>query len=442
MVDFQVDFSCIRGMEFAGNNGGDILMRRSGAKIILEAAIILITLSAVSEAQWNLFLQGSLVTGGNPHDLVVIGDYAYLGDWGAGMSVIDISNPLLPESVSNYNTLGLANSVFIAGNLALVADWSHGISIIDITDPASPEFLSSWDSPGAVYNIYESGGYAYLADFNGGLIVLDISDPANPGYVTAVGMDGLATGIWGTGNYIYVADYPTGILTFDIYEPGIPQITDTYTSSGSAFNITGSGDHIFLADGSRGVKILTIENPSDPVLVSAVTTIGYVNDVAISDTLMFTAEDSAGVSVFSIANIEFPYFIANYDTPRRAKGIFARGRYVYVGDAGSFLILLLDDGTTGIDDDRLNPVHFSLESVYPNPFNPEAAIEFSLSENARMTLEVYNVIGERIDLVFDRKFEAGVHTVTWNGRAFPSGVYFFKLKGDGVSSTIKATLLK
>jgi hypothetical protein len=254
---------------------------------------------------------------------------------------------------------------------------------------------------------------------------------------------GLATGVWGSGNYIYVADYPYGLLAFDITDPTSPELVDTFLSSGEAFNVTGSGNHLFLSDGLAGVHILSITNPADPVLVSTVEMQGYVNDVAVSDTLMYAAVDSTGVIAYSIGEPSMPYEIATYYSPGNAKGVFARGRNVFLGDNDSFIILLLSDAT-GIDDGGTPeaPSAFSIDRIYPNPFNPEATIEFSLSQKVFVSLDVYDQLGRHLERIMNGSLDAGSYNVRWNGDERPSGVYFFRLSGDGVSQTEKATILK
>jgi hypothetical protein len=422
---------------------GESAMFRYRLKSIALAAVFSIIAFSTASAQWDLYLQGSLVTGGDPHDLVAVDDYILLGDWDAGLAVIDISDPWSPAGVFDFDTQGLANSVFVSGNLAFLADWSYGVSIFDITDPQAPVFMSIWDSPGVTYNVYATGNYVYMADFNSGLVVLDITDPFDPVHVTTIPTPGLATGIWGTGDYVYLADFPDGILTFDISDPESPQLVDTYVSAGAAINISGSGDLLFLSDGGGGVKILSIAQPSEPIFVTAIGTTGYVNDVSVSDTLMYIAEDSAGVSVYSISDYWSPYWIASYNTPGAAKGAFARGRTVFVGDRDSFLVLLLNDSPVGIDEDpELLPELFSLNGVYPNPFNPETIVEFSLADRVDVKLQVYDLLGRSVDIIVNEELEPGTYRVRWSGDGFPSGVYFFSLSGGGVTQTVRATLLK
>jgi hypothetical protein len=93
------------------------------------------------------------------------------------------------------------------------------------------------------------------------------------------------------------------------------------------------------------------------------------------------------------------------------------------------------------------PSGFELHQNYPNPFNPATSIEFSLPTASRVSLEVFNVLGERVALLLDGSVEAGVHRVEWDGRnlagqSVSSGVYFYRLQSDGISETKKMLLLK
>ena len=84
---------------------------------------------------------------------------------------------------------------------------------------------------------------------------------------------------------------------------------------------------------------------------------------------------------------------------------------------------------------------------YPNPFNPQTTIPFSLERGARTSLSVYNAAGQRVRVLLDEYRPAGQHDVRWDGRddlARPvsSGVYFVRLAAEGVSATRKIVLLK
>ena len=97
----------------------------------------------------------------------------------------------------------------------------------------------------------------------------------------------------------------------------------------------------------------------------------------------------------------------------------------------------------GVEDgDALTATSFSLEQNYPNPFNPNTRIEFTLNERSRVTLTVYNMLGQEVATLIDGLMEAGGHNITWNASNAASGVYFYKLSAGDISRTMKMVLLK
>jgi hypothetical protein len=88
------------------------------------------------------------------------------------------------------------------------------------------------------------------------------------------------------------------------------------------------------------------------------------------------------------------------------------------------------------------PAVFSLAQNFPNPFNPETVIRYSIPARARVTLTVYNVIGEAVAVLVDGEQEGGFHDVRFDGSSLASGVYFYRLQSAGLEQTKKLSLLK
>ena len=78
----------------------------------------------------------------------------------------------------------------------------------------------------------------------------------------------------------------------------------------------------------------------------------------------------------------------------------------------------------------------------PNPFNPMTEISFTLKGDSAVRLTVYNVKGQIVETMIDGTLGAGLHSRTWDGRAHPSGVYFYRLETNGFSETRKMIMLK
>jgi len=88
-----------------------------------------------------------------------------------------------------------------------------------------------------------------------------------------------------------------------------------------------------------------------------------------------------------------------------------------------------------------------LHGNIPNPFNPSTAISFSLLNAGHVTIEIYNVKGEKVRNLVNENFEAASHSVVWDGRdnmgrTTSSGVYFYKMKTGSFTSTKKMVLMK
>lgn len=108
-------------------------------------------------------------------------------------------------------------------------------------------------------------------------------------------------------------------------------------------------------------------------------------------------------------------------------------------------------GSADYVSDRLKgllPTAYDLFPNYPNPFNPSTTIRFALPAPARVTLNVYNVLGQRVVALADKAdYAAGYHTLVWDGRnergqAVSSGVYFFRMSTGDWARTRKMILLE
>lgn len=101
----------------------------------------------------------------------------------------------------------------------------------------------------------------------------------------------------------------------------------------------------------------------------------------------------------------------------------------------------------GTDDEQTLPERFELRQNYPNPFNPTTRIEFSIDRPELVTLQIFNILGQRVRTLAADHLGAGVHEVTWNGvddGGVPqaSGVYFARIQAGARSDIIKMTMLK
>jgi hypothetical protein len=93
------------------------------------------------------------------------------------------------------------------------------------------------------------------------------------------------------------------------------------------------------------------------------------------------------------------------------------------------------------DDSGVIPTEFSLLPAYPNPFNPQTNIEYQLPEASKVTLEVYNTLGQKVRTLINGHNNAGRYHVIWNGHdetnnPAASGVYLIRFHARAKNSSI------
>jgi hypothetical protein len=88
------------------------------------------------------------------------------------------------------------------------------------------------------------------------------------------------------------------------------------------------------------------------------------------------------------------------------------------------------------------PTTYDLGQNYPNPFNPATNIAYEVPKASHVTLEVFNVLGQRVASLVDQEMEAGKYTVEFDGSSISSGIYFYRLNSDDFTETKKMVMVK
>ena len=172
------------------------------------------------------------------------------------------------------------------------------------------------------------------------------------------------------------------------------------------------------------------------------------------DEMTMVSIDSTHIKGSSFTENEWHHFGVEGTVPEGATIVQAGVMYIQnsVNTGPVYLDMLkMHRGWTLATDNQgsaLQPEKFRLENNYPNPFNPETTIEFSVPEQSEVMFKIYNILGEEMYQMQDENLSSGVYRVRWNGMnkfgvQVPSGIYFYQLKaGDSFIQTKKMTLLK
>jgi len=101
---------------------------------------------------------------------------------------------------------------------------------------------------------------------------------------------------------------------------------------------------------------------------------------------------------------------------------------------------IIANAITAVEDEEV--AAFSVDQNSPNPFNPTTAIGFNLVEDGKVSIDIFNVAGQKVDTLVNDFMTAGKHSVAWDANGFSAGVYFYTIKSGDFSKTMKMTLLK
>jgi len=108
---------------------------------------------------------------------------------------------------------------------------------------------------------------------------------------------------------------------------------------------------------------------------------------------------------------------------------------------------LIAGTSVGTEPDPELPSGVALRGNYPNPFNPETQIAFTLAEPMAVSVTIFDALGRRVTELYSGALPAGEQQLRWDatgaaGESMPSGLYFYRVSAEGVSKTGKMTLLR
>ncbi|MBK8981123.1 MAG: T9SS type A sorting domain-containing protein [Ignavibacteria bacterium] len=187
-----------------------------------------------------------------------------------------------------------------------------------------------------------------------------------------------------------------------------------------------------------------------------------LNDTLGNCSIPFTCADTSDVTIFNnyqTKNKTFRYFILGGQSGPLSARSFAKdfGLTSY-GEGYTFGSVLYQlkgcringviygdtNSVIGITNLGLEiPASFKLYQNYPNPFNPETKIRFDVSKFSKVSLTVYDILGNEIETLVNENLAEGSYEAGWNGSGLPSGLYFYRMSINGeITVTRKMMLVK
>ncbi len=395
----------------------------------------------------------------SPHTLWVAGNGLYVANnFLQGVTVFDITDKRNPVYKGLFNTdFGTSHdNTVIHGKLYASFIFSPaGIWYADVRDLSAPRSIASAKYPGAgTHNAWPTEDERYILttdeigmtahsvkiwDTQGGALELVAE------YQTRTGA--IVHNVYVRGRYAYMSYYCDGIRIIDIADPRNPVEVAAYDIKGaepcegfaSTWGMYPFSKYIYASDMNRGLHIFEFDQHPPANLT------GTVRD----------AETGATISG------AYVYFPEEYATSRtNAGGAYEipwlkNDRVRVAAVAPGYHAETLTANTAANGNTRLDfalrkiptvPQEFALHANHPNPFNAATMISYETPIAARLSLKIYNSLGQEVRTLIDAFQTAGYKTVPWDGRnsagkILSSGVYFYRLQAAGFAQTKKLVMV-
>jgi hypothetical protein len=116
--------------------------------------------------------------------------------------------------------------------------------------------------------------------------------------------------------------------------------------------------------------------------------------------------------------------------------------FIGVTDNAKLSALEIRKEEDGLGEPTKIPSNYFLKQNYPNPFSPVTRIQYGLPEAAQVRINLYNISGQRVDVLVEERQEAGYHSLDFNAKNLASGIYFYQIEANDFSQTRKMILLR
>ena len=357
----------------------------------------------------NMAVVGQLHTGHMTYQLAWDGDYIYAPASWDGLYIYDVSDfdnivPVADTSFGESITI-----VAIRDNIALVSgsiSGSNSMYSINIQDPHNPQVVWSSNELGCDYMVLgDSIAYAFR-DYND-VILIDISNPENPQEISRfqpLDVNGMC--VSPDERYLYLTGQRDGLIIYNIENPESPYFVS----------------HTPLPNNDWCIDVCVNQKNPDILFISA-----YID----------------GLWAVDVTDPEQPVPLNHYMPTVASHYVMSYHDILFHTINNSLLAFDFTEEVTDISDlDPGTPTDLFLSQNYPNPFNGTTLIEYNLSTKGFVLLEIFDLVGRKVQTIIDENQSAGLNTVYWDAGKYTSGVYFYKLTHENGSLTRRLTLLK
>jgi len=393
-----------------------------------------------------------------------------MGGYGVNADIEDIPGVYVVEYYNNV----LSGSTGIDFHIYTVTGGVEGHVYDSVTlEPAEDCWVGTFDGtnwyntgvddegyyqlplPNGTYEVYAQGDMYYQQTVED--IVIEDAMVTQDFYLDPITFDGALEG------YAYVEGTTDPIEGVDVWVQSNTYSTGTYTDEFGYYHVDlPNGDYtldawhanyygVHIEDIFINNNVVQQDFDMEPVIFNGSLS-GYIYEDGTTNPIInaniwvgtqgywsMTYSDGTGYYYFDLPNGMY-----SLDCWKDGYLGFHEDEIVINYDNIIFDIYLVPD--VDADEELILPAN-SLAQNVPNPFNPTTTIKYSLKENSKVSLNIYNIKGQKVKTLVDEQLQQGEQSAIWKGRnsnnkRVGSGIYFYKLKIDNHEETKKMILIK
>ena len=423
----------------------------------------------------------------------------YVGTVNDGIQHYNIENNLIEYCNSYFD-----HKRFFIGdiydNKLIVSTILKAYYLFDIENPINSIDLGEWCEDFRFQLINKQGGWMVLKDYEElRFIINDITDIENPTLRNTLSL-GNHNNYLGTvciidefdSNSIYLINHTANIFRkFDISEPGEAVELFEYQLPFLTYNWAIINSICYLTFGSSPYDLLVINglDENEPYIANEINNFSenefldsqegylitecynndydkaqvFILDDPLQPAFYFTPQWGGSIEIHDdLIFSKLDHIVGVYENKPNSTepiAIFSGLNYLYnvelIEHVDTKYLITIEMGNIGLfeytyipsfAEDELPKPEFTL-SNYPNPFNPETSISFSIPEVSNVELSIFNIKGQKVKQLVSDQLSAGQHLVIWDGndshnKRVSSGIYFYRLETESKTVTKKMLLLK
>ena len=215
---------------------------------------------------------------------------------------------------------------------------------------------------------------------------------------------------------------------------GLTAVNSVKDHGAGYFNMSPYGVPTLFAGGNSGSELAKITLRADSSVLGGVSS---------WDVVRYDTKAGGGFNNKPVAGVDF-------DRDGKGEVVLA---FQAVDDGGTYIqIMEYSESSVKLSVEReltiITPEDYKLSQNYPNPFNPTTSIQYTLPMRDKITITIYNMLGQEVVRLMDNEEKpAGTYQLTWNGMdkngaQVSSGMYFYSMRSPHMQKTMRMTFLK